>query len=110
MSDDLTLQIQNGRQPVGSRMPSIRDCAQHYQVSINTVKEAYRQLEDQGLISVRPQSGYYVCHAPSNLPDLEERYISEEKCPFQELAVFSRKLLKADGPRLYQFGPSLPIW
>ena len=42
------------------------------------------------------------------MPDLEERYISEEKCPFQELAVFSRKLLKADGPRLYQFGLACP--
>ena len=41
-------------------------------------QEAYRQLEDQGLISVRPQSGYYVC-APSNLLELEERYVSEEK-------------------------------
>lgn len=95
VSDDLTLQIQNGRQPIGSRLPSIRDCAQHYQVSINTVKEAYRQLEDQGLISVRPQSGYYVCHAPSNLLELEERYVSEEKYLFQELAVFSHKLLKS---------------
>ena len=29
---------------------------------------------------------------------------------FQELAVFSHKLLKADGPQLCQFGPSLPFW
>lgn len=94
VSDDLTLQIQNGRQPIGSRLPSIRDCAQHYQVSINTVKEAYRQLEDQGLISVRPQSGYYVCHAPSNLLELEERYVSEEKVSLSGISCFLAQIVK----------------
>lgn len=94
VSDDLTLQIQNGRQPIGSRLPSIRDCANHYQVSINTVKEAYRQLEDQGLISVRPQSGYYVCHAPSNLLELEERYVSEEKVSISGISCFLAQIVK----------------
>ena len=34
----------------------------------------------------------------------------KKKYLFQELAVFSHKLLKADGPQLCQFGPSLPFW
>ncbi len=65
------------------------------QVSINTVKEAYRQLEDQGLISVRPQSGYYVCHAPSNLLELEERYVSEEKVSLSGISVFLAQIVKS---------------
>jgi DNA-binding transcriptional MocR family regulator len=33
-------------------------------VSIATVSQAYLQLEAQGYLEARPQSGYYVCHRP----------------------------------------------
>ena len=36
-------------------------------VSVNTVMEAYADLENMGLIEARPQSGYYV-----KVPRLEE--------------------------------------
>lgn len=44
----------------GDRLPSVRKLHQQLSVSISTVLESYRLLEDRGLISVRPQSGYYV--------------------------------------------------
>ncbi|MCX8959181.1 aminotransferase-like domain-containing protein [Erwinia psidii] len=52
--------IHCGTYPPGSRLPAIRRCASHHQVSVNTVLAAYRILEDRGLIEARPQSGYYV--------------------------------------------------
>ncbi|MEW5291383.1 MULTISPECIES: PLP-dependent aminotransferase family protein [Erwinia] len=52
--------IHCGTYPPGSRLPAIRRCASHHQVSVNTVLTAYRILEDRGLIEARPQSGYYV--------------------------------------------------
>ncbi len=50
----------------GDRLPSVRELSRQCGVSITTVLDAYRLLEDQGLIHPRPQSGYYV-HAYANL-------------------------------------------
>jgi DNA-binding transcriptional MocR family regulator len=59
--------IEQGTLRPGDRVPSIRNLSKQMQVSINTVKEAYSQLEDQQLIEARPQSGYYV---RGRLPEL----------------------------------------
>lgn len=52
--------IRAGTFPAGSRFPSIRRTSREHRVSISTVIEAYRQLEDEGLIRPRPRSGYFV--------------------------------------------------
>lgn len=44
----------------GDRLPSVRELSRGSRVSVSTVLDAYRLLEDQGLILPRPQSGYYV--------------------------------------------------
>lgn len=45
---------------VGERLPSIRYLAQHRRLSISTVMQALRLLEDRGLVDARPQAGFYV--------------------------------------------------
>jgi DNA-binding transcriptional MocR family regulator len=52
--------IERGAFRAGDRVPSIRALSRQMQVSVNTVTEAYRRLEDLRLIEARPQSGYYV--------------------------------------------------
>jgi DNA-binding transcriptional MocR family regulator len=52
--------IQHGTLRPGDRVPSVRRCSQQQNVSIATVTQAYRLLEDRGMIESRPQSGYYV--------------------------------------------------
>jgi len=52
--------IDQGTFRAGNRVPSIRQLSRRFDVSINTVMQAYTLLEDQGLIEARPQSGYYV--------------------------------------------------
>lgn len=52
--------IDKGTYRTGDRLPSVREFAKQMGVSITTVTEAYRLLEDQGLVEARPQSGYYV--------------------------------------------------
>ncbi len=59
--------IEQGSLRPGDRVPSIRNLSKQLQVSINTVKEAYSQLEDRRLLEARPQSGYYV---RARLPEL----------------------------------------
>ncbi|MGE4542578.1 MAG: PLP-dependent aminotransferase family protein [Pedobacter sp.] len=44
----------------GERIPSIRLLSREMNVSANTVMAAYAELENQGLIEARPQSGFYV--------------------------------------------------
>ncbi|MFK0113337.1 FadR/GntR family transcriptional regulator [Streptomyces sp. NPDC091217] len=53
-------EIVSGNLPVGSRLPSERDLAQHFGVSQPTVREAVRALAAMGLIEVRHGSGAYV--------------------------------------------------
>jgi len=61
--------IEQGTFRAGDRVPSIRQLSRRFDVSINTVMQAYSQLEDQRLIEARPQSGYYV---RSRVPEIRE--------------------------------------
>ena len=44
----------------GSRLPSVRECARHHDVSPYTVVAAYDQLQAQGLVEARAQRGFFV--------------------------------------------------
>ena len=55
----LTL-IENGVLKEGEKIPSIRQLSQELNLSVNTIKEAYWRLENQGFIAAVPQSGFYV--------------------------------------------------
>ena len=57
--------IRSGTFPMGTRLPSIREAIAQHGVSFSTVLQAYRRLEDRGVIEARPQSGYYVKLRPS---------------------------------------------
>lgn len=61
--------IEQGTFRAGDRVPSIRQLSRRFDVSINTVMQAYTLLEDQRLIEARPQSGYYV---RSRVPEIRE--------------------------------------
>ena len=67
LAKEVATAITNGQLPPGSRIRSIREYANSHNVSVNTVKTAYRLLEDRGLIVARPQAGYFVSN---NIPVL----------------------------------------
>jgi len=52
----------------GDRLPSVRELSRQSRVSVSTVLDAYRLLEDEGLVHPRPQSGYYVRSHPRQRP------------------------------------------
>ncbi len=52
--------INTGRLVEGTKMPSIRRCAQQLGLSRTTIETAYLCLAADGYIISRPQSGYYV--------------------------------------------------
>lgn len=69
LADTLSERIKQGFFQTGDKLPSIRALSQQHGVSISTVQEAYRLLEDRGLAEPRPRSGYYVSQQRS-LPPL----------------------------------------
>jgi DNA-binding transcriptional MocR family regulator len=60
LADELGQAIDRGALRGGDRLPSVRRLAQERSVSVSTVLEAYLQLENAGLIEVRPKSGHFV--------------------------------------------------
>lgn len=60
IADDLRIGIRSGQYAPGAKLPSEDELATRYDVAINTVRNATRQLVAEGLIEVRPKSGAYV--------------------------------------------------
>ena len=49
----------------GDRLPMIREAVEQLAINPNTVSKAYRQLEQEGLVSARPGVGTFVTGTPS---------------------------------------------
>ncbi len=60
VASELASLIELGTFRVGEKIPSVRQMSRRFDVSINTVMQAYALLEDRRLVEARPQSGYYV--------------------------------------------------
>ncbi|MGB7501960.1 MAG: PLP-dependent aminotransferase family protein [Azonexus sp.] len=65
LAGDLEGMISSGVLRHGDRLPSLRRLAKERRLSLSTVVQALRQLEDRGLVEARPQSGYFVRRALS---------------------------------------------
>jgi DNA-binding transcriptional MocR family regulator len=63
VADFITALVDGGTLAVGARVPSLRLIARQRRISLSTALQAYRLLEDRGVIAARPQSGYYVAKA-----------------------------------------------
>ncbi len=74
LAETLRLQIGQGVYPAGGRLHSVREQSRLHRVSQSTVVLAYQQLEAEGLIEARPQSGFYV-------RDKQTRACPETKLP-----------------------------
>lgn len=57
----------------GDRLPMIREAVEQLAINPNTVSKAYRQLEQEGLVSAKPGVGTFVTGAPAN-PVAPARY------------------------------------
>ncbi len=66
-------QLTNGQLVAGSKLPSVRQLAETFSCSKNTVLKAYSELEKAHLIYAIPQSGFYIVNdfkRPDNQPDV----------------------------------------
>src|SRR5476649_456049 len=60
LAELLGSRIENGFYRPGDRLPSVRALSLEHGVSLSTVQQAYRLLEDSGLAAPKPKSGYFV--------------------------------------------------
>ncbi|TCV93649.1 aminotransferase-like domain-containing protein [Biostraticola tofi] len=60
LADIIGERIEQGLYQCGQRLPSVRSLSQEHEVSISTVQQAYRVLEQRQLVEPRPKSGYFV--------------------------------------------------
>jgi len=68
LAESIATPIRAGTLARGERIPSVRELARSRGVSMGTVQQAYRMLEDAQLIEARPRSGYFVAARPLALP------------------------------------------
>ncbi len=100
--------IDRGTLPPGSRVPSLREISRQRRTSVTTALQAYRLLEDRGVLEARPQSGFYVAKArvaiaaptPSRPPPRPR----EIAVP----AVMLKLMEHASDPKLVPLGCAIP--
>lgn len=68
VATDIARLIESGVLRPGDRIPSVRSTCRERGVSPSTVLEAYRRLQDRGLIEPAPRSGYFVSAHWQDLP------------------------------------------
>ena len=63
--------IATGQLPPGTRLPSLRQGAQHWGTSVHTVRSAYQLLAGEGLIEITPQSSARVIRSDAERRPLD---------------------------------------
>jgi DNA-binding transcriptional MocR family regulator len=102
-------QIRSGTFPMGARLPSIREAIAQHRVSFSTALQAYRHLEDRGIIEARPQSGYYVKVRPAKAvaePEFSPLQGDPTSVTIDEVSV--RLIHDTLNQDFAQFGAALP--
>lgn len=61
--------IASGALRAGDRLPSVRQLSQLHGVSMTTALQAFRHLENRGVVQARPKSGYFVAARTPALPE-----------------------------------------
>jgi DNA-binding transcriptional MocR family regulator len=100
--------IESGTLRVGDRVPSVRMLSAQQRVSVSTVLQAYRTLENQGWLEARPQSGYYIRRARRTLPpepEMSQPVLSATPVTISDLVV--QLLQSKHQPGLIQMGAAL---
>jgi DNA-binding transcriptional MocR family regulator len=105
----ITALVDRGTLPPGSRVPSLREISEQRRVSVTTALQAYRLLEDRGVIEARPQSGFYV--ARGGPVSIAPPAMSDPPARASHVAVSSlvlRLLEYAADPALVPLGCAVP--
>ncbi|KZZ44237.1 MAG: PLP-dependent aminotransferase family protein [Saccharospirillaceae bacterium] len=109
LADQIAEDIRVGVYAAGSKVPSVRKLANQRGVSISTVTQAYAWLEDQGWITAKPQSGYFVRSDTvpdfSNIPPLSQ---GDEPKDVTKAEFINLMLAQINRPATVNLGAAIP--
>lgn len=64
-----------GRLKKNEKLPTVRQLANQLAINPNTIAKAYRQLEQEGIITTKPGAGAFIAALNSNLSHVVKRKI-----------------------------------
>lgn len=79
---DIGQKIYGGHYPLGSRIESVRELAQIYQVNPNTIQKALNMASEKGLLYANGTEGRFVTQDERLVKSLREQAINELYCEF----------------------------
>lgn len=101
--------VDSGTLSPGSRAPSLREISRQQRISLSTALQAYRLLEDRGVLEARPQSGHYVtARAHSHLAAPSTSNPPGKATPIAISATLLRLHHNSADPRLVPLGAAIP--
>ncbi|WP_394850750.1 PLP-dependent aminotransferase family protein [Pendulispora brunnea] len=110
LANFITRLVDSGTLRPGTRAPSLRQISEQRKTSLSTALQAYRLLEDRGVLEAKPQSGFYVARRGTAV---SLKTPAPSKPPGKAVSVaVSGVLLKlleyASDPRLVPLGCAIP--
>ena len=108
IAESIATPIRSGTLSRGERIPSVREVARSRGVSIGTVLQAYRVLEDARLIEARPRSGYFVVARPLRLLEPEASNPPADSMAVDVSSLAARVMHLAHDPGHVSFGAACP--
>ena len=109
LAEKIANAIRRGTLARGERVPSVREQARREGVSLSTVVQAYRWLEDSRWIEARPRSGYFVTARPPRLPEPETSLPPSASHEVLDISALTEEVLRrAHDPAFVSFGAACP--
>ncbi|SFN89626.1 transcriptional regulator, GntR family [Chryseobacterium oleae] len=109
IAKSVTEQIKSDTLQFGDRLPSLRSAQKLYNVSLNTVKQAYMELESRSLVESRPKYGYFVSQSSQRklaLPSVAPMKLAERENTAEVL--IDKVFGTIDGTDVTQFALGIP--
>jgi len=108
LAESLGQRIEQGLYRAGERLPSVRSLSLERGVSLTTVQQAYRVLEEAGLATPRPKSGYFVPDE-RRLPELPRvARLAQRPVDISQWENILELMRSRPAPELMQFGRGMP--
>lgn len=108
IAQQLAEDIRRGVYQPGERVPSVRKMSAQLSVSHATVLQAYANLEDQGLIRARPQSGFYVHQTPALTAPTPDIARVERPGLVTRSSIINQILAESRREGVFPFGAAVP--
>ncbi len=100
---------QHGSLVPGEKLPSLRKMATVLSVSIPTVKQAYQELEAQGLIEAKEKSGYFLVAAGDEVARPKRVRLSRQPVTVNKQSLIEQVYEAIHRPGIVPFGIANPI-